>query len=103
MFKKRLAVLLATHKRKYYNIHSTAKILFLFFSSSSRLAVGSEVSGRADSSLPARFSHSLDSLAVPSAAQGEVLQEGTMLPPTVQQGAPRETLESILVALDTEK
>ncbi|KAK5878585.1 hypothetical protein CesoFtcFv8_023983 [Champsocephalus esox] len=71
--------------------------------SSSRLAVGSEVSGRADSSLPARFSPGLDSLAVPSAAQGDALQEGTMLPPTVQQGAPRETLESILVALDTEK
>ncbi|KAJ4926239.1 hypothetical protein JOQ06_008420 [Pogonophryne albipinna] len=71
--------------------------------SSSRLAVGSEVSGRADSSLPARFSHGLDSLAVPSAAQGEALQEGTMLPPTVQQGAPRESLESILAALDTEK
>ncbi|XP_010767949.1 histone-lysine N-methyltransferase EHMT1 [Notothenia coriiceps] len=71
--------------------------------SSSRLAVGSEVSGRADSSLPARFSHGLDSLAVPSAAQGEALQAGSMLPPTVQQGAPRETLESILVALDTEK
>ena len=75
----------------------------MFFSSSSHLAVGSEVSGRADSSLPARFSDGLDSLAAPGSSQDAALQAGTMLPPTVQQGAPRESLESILMALDTEK
>uniref|UniRef100_A0A8C2ZSD0 Euchromatic histone-lysine N-methyltransferase 1b n=1 Tax=Cyclopterus lumpus TaxID=8103 RepID=A0A8C2ZSD0_CYCLU len=51
--------------------------------SSSRLTMGAEVSGRADSSLSARSAHGLDTAAVP--------------------GPPRETLESILVALDTEK
>nr|XP_046230727.1 histone-lysine N-methyltransferase EHMT1 isoform X3 [Scatophagus argus] len=73
--------------------------------SSSRLAVGAEVSGRADSSLPIRSAHGLDASAVPGSSRTAMLQArmGTTEPPTVPQGAPRETLESILVALDTEK
>ncbi|XP_070706429.1 histone-lysine N-methyltransferase EHMT1 [Pempheris klunzingeri] len=73
--------------------------------SSSRLAVGAEVSGRADSSLSIRSAHVLDPSAVPGASRMATLQPGTgtMEPPMVPQGPPRETLESILVALDTEK
>ncbi|XP_075935606.1 histone-lysine N-methyltransferase EHMT1 isoform X3 [Anarhichas minor] len=73
--------------------------------SSSRLAVGAEVSGRADSSLSARPAHGLDSSAVPGSSMTPTLLTGlgTTAPPTVPQGPPRETLESILVALDTEK
>ncbi|XP_038589635.1 histone-lysine N-methyltransferase EHMT1 isoform X1 [Micropterus salmoides] len=73
--------------------------------SSSRLAVGAEVSGKADSSLPIRSSYALDTSAVPGSSRTALLQAGTgaTVPPTVPQGPPRETLESILVSLDTEK
>ncbi|XP_030292441.1 histone-lysine N-methyltransferase EHMT1 isoform X2 [Sparus aurata] len=73
--------------------------------SSSRLAVGGEVSGRADSSLPIRSSHGYDTSALPGSSRNAILQAGTGTtePPSVHQGHPRETLESILVALDTEK
>ncbi|XP_074474905.1 histone-lysine N-methyltransferase EHMT1 isoform X2 [Sebastes fasciatus] len=70
--------------------------------SSSHLALGGEVSGRADSSLSNRSSHGLDTYAVPGSSKTVTLLAGTA-PPTVPQGPPRETLESILVALDTEK
>ncbi|XP_069370216.1 histone-lysine N-methyltransferase EHMT1 isoform X3 [Paralichthys olivaceus] len=73
--------------------------------SSSRLAVGAETSGRADSSFSVRSSHGLDTSAVPGSSRTATLQTimGTAASPTVPQGPPRETLESILVALDTEK
>ncbi|XP_076614216.1 histone-lysine N-methyltransferase EHMT1 isoform X1 [Chaetodon auriga] len=73
--------------------------------SSSRMATGAEVSGRADSSLPIRSAHGLDTSFVPGMSRTAGLQAGTgtMDPPAVPQGPPRETLESILVALDTEK
>ncbi|XP_019128405.2 histone-lysine N-methyltransferase EHMT1 isoform X2 [Larimichthys crocea] len=73
--------------------------------SSSRLAVGAEVSGKADSSLPIRSAHGLDTPAVPGSSRTALLQAGTgtMDSPTIPQGTQRETLESILVALDTEK
>lgn len=79
--------------------------VLLFVFSSSRLAVGSEVSGRADSSLPIRSSHGYDTSALPGSSRNAILQAGTGTtePPSVHQGHPRETLESILVALDTEK
>ncbi|XP_069561835.1 histone-lysine N-methyltransferase EHMT1 isoform X1 [Brachyistius frenatus] len=73
--------------------------------SSSCLAVGAEVSGRADSSLCAQSAQSLDASAVPGSSRTASLQAG--MGPTAQlplpPGPPRETLESILVALDTEK
>lgn len=67
--------------------------------------MGADVSGRADSSLSIRSAHVLDPTAVPGSSRIAPLQAGmgTMVPPTVPQGPPRETLESILVALDTEK
>ncbi|XP_068430104.1 histone-lysine N-methyltransferase EHMT1 isoform X2 [Clinocottus analis] len=73
--------------------------------SSSRLAMGVEVSGRADSSLSARNAHGLDASAVPGLSRSSTMLVGleTTAPPTAPQGPPRETLESILVALDTEK
>ncbi|XP_041815953.1 histone-lysine N-methyltransferase EHMT1 isoform X2 [Chelmon rostratus] len=73
--------------------------------SSSRLATGAEVSGRADSSLSIRSPHGLDTSVVLGSSRPVAPQAGmgTMEPPTVPQGPPRETLESILVALDTEK
>ncbi len=77
----------------------------LLFSSSSRLAMGAEVSGRADSSLSIRSAHGLDTSAVPGSSRTTILQAGTGTTesPIVPHGPPRETLESILVALDTEK
>ncbi|KAM7393231.1 hypothetical protein PAMA_008061 [Pampus argenteus] len=73
--------------------------------SSSRLVMGAEISGRADSSLSIRSAHGLDTSAVPGSSRTTMLQAGmgTTAPPTVPPGPPRETLESILVALDTEK
>ncbi|XP_044029191.1 histone-lysine N-methyltransferase EHMT1 isoform X2 [Siniperca chuatsi] len=73
--------------------------------SSSRLAIGAEISGRADSSLSIRSAYGLDTSAVPGSSRAATLQAGTgaTVPPTAPQGPPRETLESILVALDTEK
>uniref|UniRef100_A0A4W6FDX2 Euchromatic histone-lysine N-methyltransferase 1b n=1 Tax=Lates calcarifer TaxID=8187 RepID=A0A4W6FDX2_LATCA len=73
--------------------------------SSSRLAVGAEASGRADSSLSVRSAHGLDTSAIPGSSRTATLQAsmGITASPTVPQGPPRETLESILVALDTEK
>ncbi|XP_017294050.1 histone-lysine N-methyltransferase EHMT1 isoform X2 [Kryptolebias marmoratus] len=75
--------------------------------SSSYLAPAAEVSGRADSSLSIRSSaHELDPSAAPGSSRTAPLQAGTesTTPPTLLSGvAPRETLESILVALDTEK
>lgn len=65
-----------------------------------------EVSGRADSSLSIRSSaHELDVSAVPGSSRTASLQAGTggVTPLTLLSGPPRETLESILVALDTEK
>uniref|UniRef100_A0A671Y599 Euchromatic histone-lysine N-methyltransferase 1b n=1 Tax=Sparus aurata TaxID=8175 RepID=A0A671Y599_SPAAU len=65
--------------------------------------------GRADtttgSSLPIRSSHGYDTSALPGSSRNAILQAGTGTtePPSVHQGHPRETLESILVALDTEK
>uniref|UniRef100_A0A8C9ZXX6 Euchromatic histone-lysine N-methyltransferase 1b n=1 Tax=Sander lucioperca TaxID=283035 RepID=A0A8C9ZXX6_SANLU len=72
---------------------------------SSRLAVGAEVSGRADSSLSNRSAQGLDASAVPGSSRAASLLAvaGTSVSPTVPQGAARETLESVLVALDTEK
>lgn len=73
--------------------------------SSSRVTVGAEVSVRADSSLPVCSAHGLDPSAVPGSSRTAILQdraETTELIP-VPQGPPKETLESILVALDTEK
>ncbi|XP_040013282.1 histone-lysine N-methyltransferase EHMT1 [Xiphias gladius] len=73
--------------------------------SSSRLAVGAEASGRADSSLPVRSAHGLDASAIPGSSRAAALQAsiGTTASLTVPPGPPKETLESILVALDTEK
>ncbi|XP_032395631.1 histone-lysine N-methyltransferase EHMT1 isoform X2 [Etheostoma spectabile] len=70
--------------------------------SSSRLTVGAEVSGRADSSLSNRSAQGLDTSAVPGSSR-MLAGVGASFPPTVPQGAIRETLESVLVALDTEK
>lgn len=74
------------------------------FSSSSCLTVGAEVSGRADSSLSVRSAHGFDTSAVPGSSRAAPLQAGmaTTALSTLTPG-PRETLESILVALDTEK
>nr|XP_029133597.1 histone-lysine N-methyltransferase EHMT1-like isoform X1 [Labrus bergylta] len=68
---------------------------------SSRLAAGAELSGRADSSHSNRSSHGYDTSAVPGSSRTPTLQAGTGT--TVHQVAPRETLESLLLALDTEK
>ncbi|XP_074546297.1 histone-lysine N-methyltransferase EHMT1 isoform X2 [Halichoeres trimaculatus] len=71
----------------------------------SRPAAGIDIRGRADSSLPHRSSHGFDTSAVPGSSRTATLQvgAGTTASPTVHQGPPRETLESLLVALDTEK
>uniref|UniRef100_A0AAX7V1V5 Euchromatic histone-lysine N-methyltransferase 1b n=1 Tax=Astatotilapia calliptera TaxID=8154 RepID=A0AAX7V1V5_ASTCA len=63
-----------------------------------------EVSGRADSSLPVRSAHGFDTSAVPGSSRAAPLQAvmATTALCTLTPG-PRETLESILVALDTEK
>ncbi|XP_056288053.1 histone-lysine N-methyltransferase EHMT1 isoform X3 [Pseudoliparis swirei] len=75
--------------------------------SSSRLATGAEVSGRADSSLSAGSGHGLDASVVPGSSRTPPppppVGSATAAPPAVLPGPPRETLESILVALDTEK
>ncbi|XP_022063885.2 histone-lysine N-methyltransferase EHMT1 isoform X1 [Acanthochromis polyacanthus] len=73
--------------------------------SSSYLTIGAEASGRADSSLSVRSVQGPDASPVPGSSRTSSLQ-ATMGPtalPTIPSGAPRETLESILVALDTEK
>uniref|UniRef100_A0A3Q1IN21 Euchromatic histone-lysine N-methyltransferase 1b n=1 Tax=Anabas testudineus TaxID=64144 RepID=A0A3Q1IN21_ANATE len=64
-----------------------------------------EVSGRADSSLPVHSVHGLDTSAIPGSSRTATLQTGygTTATPTVFPGPPRESLEGILVALDTEK
>ncbi|KAM3600361.1 uncharacterized protein V6R79_022076 [Siganus canaliculatus] len=74
--------------------------------SSSRLVTGPEVSGRADSSLSARSPLGLDVSAVPGTSRTLMVQQartGTMESPAVPQVPPKETLESVLVALETEK
>uniref|UniRef100_A0A3Q3R810 Euchromatic histone-lysine N-methyltransferase 1b n=1 Tax=Monopterus albus TaxID=43700 RepID=A0A3Q3R810_MONAL len=73
--------------------------------SSSHLAVRADISGRADSSLSVHSAHGLDTSAVPGSSRTTALQAGTgtTAAPTVLPGPPRETLEGILVALDTEK
>uniref|UniRef100_A0A7N6C4J5 Euchromatic histone-lysine N-methyltransferase 1b n=1 Tax=Anabas testudineus TaxID=64144 RepID=A0A7N6C4J5_ANATE len=62
-------------------------------------------SGRADSSLPVHSVHGLDTSAIPGSSRTATLQTGygTTATPTVFPGPPRESLEGILVALDTEK
>ena len=67
--------------------------------------MGAEISCRADSSLPGRSAHGFDTSAVPGLSRTIVAQvrTGPMESTPVHQGQPRETLESILVALDTEK
>ncbi|XP_077352953.1 histone-lysine N-methyltransferase EHMT1 isoform X2 [Festucalex cinctus] len=73
--------------------------------SSLRPAEAGDGNGRADSSLCAGLATGLDSFDVPGSSRTSDLQgdiEATA-PSPVLQGPPRETLESILVALDTEK
>ncbi|CAJ1070822.1 histone-lysine N-methyltransferase EHMT1 isoform X1 [Xyrichtys novacula] len=72
--------------------------------SSSRSAAGPDFSGRADSSQSIRSPHGFDSTAIPGSSRTATLQAGagTAVSPSVHQG-PKETLESLLVALDTEK
>lgn len=67
-------------------------------SSSSQLLLGAELSGRADSSLAARAANGLEASTAVAARAAESTE---VLP--VPSGPPRETLESILLALDTEK
>lgn len=67
-------------------------------SSSSQLLLGSEVSGQADSSLAARAANGPEASMAPPAR----VAESTEVAP-VPPGPLRETLESILLALDTEK
>ncbi|XP_061655299.1 histone-lysine N-methyltransferase EHMT1 isoform X5 [Phyllopteryx taeniolatus] len=73
--------------------------------SSLRPGVAGDGNGRADSSLCIGLVSGLDSLAVPGSSMCSELkadiEAGASSP--VFQGPPRETLESILVALDTEK
>uniref|UniRef100_A0A665XBH0 Euchromatic histone-lysine N-methyltransferase 1b n=2 Tax=Echeneis naucrates TaxID=173247 RepID=A0A665XBH0_ECHNA len=74
--------------------------------SSSRLTIGAEVSGRADSSFSVRSSHGLDTCAIPGSSRNPATLQTSMgraASPIVLPGPPRETLESILMALDTEK
>uniref|UniRef100_A0A8C7ZR04 Euchromatic histone-lysine N-methyltransferase 1b n=1 Tax=Oryzias sinensis TaxID=183150 RepID=A0A8C7ZR04_9TELE len=65
--------------------------------------------GRADtttgSSISLPSAHGLNSSAVPGSSRSASLQSDSRstASPTLLQGAPRETLESVLVALDTEK
>uniref|UniRef100_A0A3Q2YYL9 Euchromatic histone-lysine N-methyltransferase 1b n=1 Tax=Hippocampus comes TaxID=109280 RepID=A0A3Q2YYL9_HIPCM len=63
---------------------------------------GSDGNGRADSSLCAGLAPGLDSLAV-SGSSGGTEQPGDVEATAPSPILPRETLESILVALDTEK
>uniref|UniRef100_A0A672JKR3 Euchromatic histone-lysine N-methyltransferase 1b n=1 Tax=Salarias fasciatus TaxID=181472 RepID=A0A672JKR3_SALFA len=62
-------------------------------------------SGRADSSLSIRSPHAPDAAAVPGSSRTASLQAapGTPVTPTLPLGQSRETLDSILVALDIEK
>uniref|UniRef100_A0AAQ4RYA9 Euchromatic histone-lysine N-methyltransferase 1b n=1 Tax=Gasterosteus aculeatus aculeatus TaxID=481459 RepID=A0AAQ4RYA9_GASAC len=73
--------------------------------SSSVPALGAEVSGRADSSLSTPSAHGLDTFAVAGSSRTSTPPSGlaTAVLPAIPPGPPRETLESILVALDTEK
>ncbi|KAM3874406.1 histone-lysine N-methyltransferase EHMT1 [Diretmus argenteus] len=73
--------------------------------SSSHQAVGAEFSGRADSSLSIPSGHGLDPSAIPggSSSGAPLAGIGMVVAPTAGAGPPKETLESILVALDTEK
>lgn len=66
--------------------------------------MGGDLGGRADSSLSIPPEHTLDTTSFPGGSRTGVL------PPAVGMGigigvgaAPKETLESILLALDTEK
>ncbi|XP_015228677.1 PREDICTED: histone-lysine N-methyltransferase EHMT1 isoform X3 [Cyprinodon variegatus] len=70
--------------------------------SSSCLAPVAEVTGRADSSLPVE---KINESAVPESSRQSSLQPGvgTTAPPTLPLGTTKETLESVLVALDAEK
>ncbi|KAM4635052.1 histone-lysine N-methyltransferase EHMT1 [Polymixia lowei] len=71
---------------------------------SSLLAVGAELGGRADSSLPIRSGHGLDPAIPGGSRSGAPLAAvGTGLTPPALPVPPKETLESILLALDTEK
>uniref|UniRef100_A0A3B3HIQ6 Euchromatic histone-lysine N-methyltransferase 1b n=1 Tax=Oryzias latipes TaxID=8090 RepID=A0A3B3HIQ6_ORYLA len=73
--------------------------------SSVSVAVGAEAGGKADSSISLPSAHGLNSSAVPGSSRSTSLQSDSRstASPTLLQGAPRETLESVLVALDTEK
>ncbi|XP_071774852.2 histone-lysine N-methyltransferase EHMT1 isoform X1 [Centroberyx gerrardi] len=73
--------------------------------SSSRLALGAELSGRADSSLSIRTGHGLEIPAIPGGSRSgaPLAGMGIALTTTLPLGPPKETLESILLALDTEK
>ncbi|KAF7646526.1 hypothetical protein LDENG_00186760, partial [Lucifuga dentata] len=80
--------------------------------SSSRLIVGAEVGGRADSSLSIRSGHGADTSALPGWFRFGTPHAGTgattatsILPgaPPILPGLPKDTLESVLIALDTEK
>ncbi|XP_028273686.1 histone-lysine N-methyltransferase EHMT1 isoform X2 [Parambassis ranga] len=65
------------------------------------VAVGAEVRGRADSSVSIRSMHGFDPSAVPGSSRTSSLQPGIgTFPPGPSS---RETLESILVALEAEK
>ncbi|KAM9323190.1 histone-lysine N-methyltransferase EHMT1 [Pholidichthys leucotaenia] len=72
---------------------------------SSGLVSVSEVSDRVDSSLSAHSAYGLDTSAVPGSSKTSSLNAGiaAVTPTSVPSGLPRESLESILVALDTEK
>ncbi|XP_016518287.1 histone-lysine N-methyltransferase EHMT1 isoform X2 [Poecilia formosa] len=73
--------------------------------SSSCLSPVAEVSGRADSSLSVHPALDPDDPAVPGSSRQATLQPGigTIAPPMLPLGTTKETLESVLVALDTEK
>ncbi|XP_056146251.1 histone-lysine N-methyltransferase EHMT1 isoform X2 [Lampris incognitus] len=74
--------------------------------SSSCIPVAAEFSGKADSSLPVRSGHGIDDSAIPGGSRSEVpplAGTGVALPSIAPTGLPKETLNSILVALDTEK
>ncbi|XP_034048989.1 histone-lysine N-methyltransferase EHMT1 isoform X2 [Thalassophryne amazonica] len=71
----------------------------------SHVVVSAEVSGRADSSLSAHSAQGLDTAVTPGRSRTGTPQAGmsTMVPSTFSQSPSKETLENILVALDTEK
>ncbi|XP_076025619.1 histone-lysine N-methyltransferase EHMT1 isoform X2 [Genypterus blacodes] len=73
--------------------------------SSTRLFMGADLCGRADSSLSIRSSHGADPSALPGGSRSGPPQAGTgvSVVAAVLTGPPKETLESVLVALDTEK